>query len=147
MKVFASVLFVFATEAYQKVPLHQLTKLNAFAEEWCYDHLTAKDAANWLPKFKQNYARLKIRFALCGLYDEQQDCDPTTDPLCLQQPLMLATSNDAYETSVAMRGIKQITQGFSTWATRYIYNCNLQPARQVDRMDKWYGQLSQLINK
>ena len=147
MKVFAATVFALAT-AEKKVPprhpLQRLNKLNKFANEWVSDNLDEKMADNWGPKFDRNTARLERRFELCGFYDENSEHGGPrerrdADNFC-------ANGEDEngfcrYDTENPIRGIQQITKGFSKWAQRYVAECKLQPAKQVDRMAKWYGQL------
>ena len=147
MKLFVPALFALAT-AEKKVPprhpLQRLNKLNKFANEWVSDNLDAKQAANWGPKFDRNTGRLERRFELCGFYDETSehggprerrdaDCAPEDQD---------ETGICRYDKSNPIRGIQQITRGFSKWAQRYVEECKLQPAKQVDRMAKWFGQLT-----
>merc|ERR1712051_884128 len=97
-----------------------------------------KQAANWTPKFERNAGRMERRFELCGFYDENQL--PHGGP---SERKRRSDEEDfeRYDKENPMRGIQQITRGFSKWAQRYIADCGLQPARQVDRMAKWYGQM------
>ena len=142
MKFFAATVFAVVAADEKKVPprhpLQRLNKLNKFAAEWCGDNLTEKQAANWVPKFDRNAGRMERRFELCGFYDENQ--------LPHGGPERKRRSDDdefeRYDKENPMRGIQQITRGFSKWAQRYISECGLQPAKQVDRMGKWYGQLT-----
>ena len=159
MKTFAVALVATASAQDKKVPprhpLQRLNKLNSFAAEWCNDNLSAKQAANWIPKFERNVARFETRFARCGYYDENNlphggparkrrdaeddGCaDPANAEFC------------RYDQSNPLRGIKQITSGFRKWAERYLANdndgkfCKLQPAKQVSRANKWFDKVSQL---
>ena len=133
-------------------PLQRLNKLNKFAIEWVTDNLSEKAAANWGGKFDRNVDRFERRFELCGFYDENQlphggpankerrdaeddlaflDCEGSLCP--------------RYDKNNPVRGIQQITKGFAKWAQRYISTCKLQPAKQVDRSNKWFGQLTAKI--
>merc|ERR1712170_142934 len=122
MKVFAATVIALAT-AEKKVPprhpLQRLNKLNKFANEWVSDNLDVKQAANWGPKFDRNTERLERRFELCGFYDETSEHGGPRE-----------------------RRVIQHHPGFSKWAQRYVEECKLQPAKQVDRMNKWFGQLT-----
>ena len=145
MKVFAPAVFALVAADEKKVPprhpLQRLNKLNMFAAEWCGDNLTAKQAANWVPKFDRNSARMDRRFALCGFYDENL---PHGGPEPSRKRRSAADDDNdfiRYDRENPIRGIQQITRGFSKWAQRYIADCGLQPARQVDRMAKWHGQI------
>ena len=146
MKVFAPAVFALVAADEKKVPprhpLQRLNKLNMFAAEWCGDNLTAKQAANWVPKFDRNAGRMERRFELCGFYDEDQLPHGGPEP-SRKRRSGADDDNDfiRYDKENPMRGIQQITRGFSKWAQRYIADCGLQPARQVDRMAKWYGQM------
>jgi len=141
MKVFVPAIIALAAADDKKVPprhpLQRLNKLTAFANEWVNDNLTGKQAANWGPKFDQNSARMERRFELCGFYDESSEHggprerrDTDVEPL------------ERYDQANPIRGIQQITRGFSKWAQRYIADCKVQPAKQMDRMTKWFGQLT-----
>ena len=142
MKVFAPALMVVATTEKKVPPRHPLSrvnKLNSFAQEWIGNNLSGKQAANWGPKFDRNTARFVRRFELCGYYDatlehggprERRDAD------CNQEDLD-ETGICRYDKTNPVRGIQQITKGFTKWAQRYIAECKVQPAKQVDRMNKW----------
>ena len=139
MKVFVA--FVALAAAEKKVPprhpLQRLKKLNAFAAEWVTDNLSAKQAANWTPKFDRNAGRMERRFELCGYYDDQSEHGGPRERRQADEDELI----ERYDKTNPMRGIQQITRGFSKWAQRYIADCKVQPAKQVDRMAKWYGQL------
>lgn len=48
-----------------------------------------------------------------------------------------------YDRENPVRGIQQITTGFRKWAQRYVADCKPnQPAKQVERASKWFGQLT-----
>ena len=141
MKVFAATIVAMAT-AEKKVPprhpLQRLTKLNIFANEWIADNLNDKQAANWGSKFDRNTARMEKAFGLCGFYDETSEHGGPRE--------RRSTTDDSdltrYDQSNPIRGIQQITKGFAKWAQRYIAECKVQPAKQVNRMNKWFGQLT-----
>ena len=135
-------------------PLQRLNKFNKFANEWVGNNLSEKAAANWGKKFDKNTARFERRFELCGFYDENQlphggpapkerrdaeddlaflDCEGSLCP--------------RYDKNNPVRGIQQITKGFAKWAQRYISDCKLQPAKQVERSNKWFGQLTGKLNQ
>ena len=141
MKVFAATIVAMAT-AEKKVPprhpLQRLTKLNIFANEWIADNLNDKQAANWGSKFDRNTARMEKAFGLCGFYDETSEHGGPRERRTADDDSELTR----YDKSNPIRGIQQITRGFSKWAERYIADCGLQPAKQVDRMAKWFGQLT-----
>jgi len=148
MKVFGATIVALAMADEKKVPprhpLQRLNKLNKFAAEWCGDNLTEKQAANWTPKFDRNAARMERRFELCGFYDEDQL--PHGGPEGERKRRSAECSEEdgcliRYDQANPIRGIQQITKGFSKWAQRYISTCKVQPAKQVDRMAKWNGQL------
>ena len=135
-------------------PLQRLNKLNKFANEWVDNNLDEKAAKNWNGKFDRNVDRFERRFELFGFYDENQlphggpankerrdaeddlaflDCEGSLCP--------------RYDKNNPVRGIQQITKGFAKWAQRYISTCKLQPAKQVDRSNKWFGQLTGKLNQ
>ena len=143
MKLFAATIFAIAAAEDKKVPprhpLSRLSKLSTFAVEWCNDNLSVKQAANWAPKFERNAARMETRFENCGFYDDstehggparkrREDGDDEDDL-------------ERYDQSNPIRGVQQITRGFSKWAERYIADCPKQPETQTERMTKWYGQM------
>ena len=68
--------------------------------------------------------------------------------ICLIIILIIISDDDdisgpegRYDKNNPIRGIQQITKGFNKWAMRYIADCKLQPGKQQDRANKWYGQL------
>jgi len=140
MKVFVPAILALAAADDKKVPprhpLQRLKKLTAFAGEWCGDNLTDKQAANWVPKFEANSARMERRFELCGYYDETSEHGGPRERRQAEDDDI-----ERYDQNNPIRGIQQITRGFSKWAQRYIADCKVQPAKQVDRMSKWNGQL------
>jgi len=140
MKVFVPAILALAAADDKKVPprhpLQRLKKLTTFAAEWCTDNLTVKQATNWVPKFQANSARMERRFELCGYYDDQSEHGGPRERRQAEDDDI-----ERYDQSNPMRGIQQITRGFSKWAQRYVADCKVQPARQVDRMAKWYGQM------
>ena len=118
-------------------PLQRLRKLQAFANEWVNDNLTPKQAANWGPKFDKNADRMEKRWDICQFYDENQlpHGGPAPDRKRREADF------ERYNKEQPLVGIKQITAGFRKWAQRYIAGCKLQPARQVDRANDWFGKL------
>ena len=146
MKVFVA--FVALAAAEKKVPprhpLQRLNKLNKFANEWANDNLSGKQAANWGPKFDRNTARLERRFELCGFYDETSEHGGPRERRETEDNASgdISGPEGRYDTNNPIRGIQQITRGFSKWAQRYVAECKVQPAKQVDRMSKWFGQLT-----
>merc|ERR1712026_513769 len=123
MKTFA-VALVAAASADKKVPprhpLQRLNRLNEFAVEWCNDNLTEKQAANWSKRFDNNvpHGGPQRKRRDDDLFDS---CEDLESPLC------------RYDKNNAVRGIKQITNGFRKWAECYLANdkdgkfCKLQP--------------------
>ena len=115
----------------------------------CDANLTQSQAENWKGKFRRNTARFGRRFELCGYYDDTNlphggpkadrkrrsdlECDIDDDDCIFR-----------YDKVNPIRGIQQITKGYLKWAQRYIVKCKLQPDRQVDRSNKWYGMLTSL---
>ena len=143
----AVALFALAAADEKKVPprhpLQRLTKLNKFANEWLNDNLSAKEAANWGPKFDRNTARFEKRFELCPFYDENQLPHGGPAPSAEARKRRDAVDEndldfERYNKNDPMIGIKQITSGFRKWAQRYIADCKLQPGRQVERAQKWF---------
>ena len=157
MKTFALIAIAAASD--KKVPprhpLQRLNKLATFAEEWCTDNLTAKQAGNWIAKFENNVARFEARYERCGYYDE--DALPHGGPARKRRDLDEMDCTDLesdlcrYDQSNPIRGIKQITSGFRKWAERYLANnkagafCKLQPTKQVARAKKWNDQLKAML--
>jgi hypothetical protein len=143
MKFFVPAIVALAAADDKKVPprhpLQRLNKVNSFAAEWCGDNLTAKQADNWVPKFERNAGRMERRFEQCGFYDEDQL--PHGGPERKRREEDDGEDMVRYDMGNPIRGIQQITRGFSKWAQRYISTCKVQPARQVERMTKWYGQM------
>ena len=142
MKLFISTLFAIAAAEDKKVPprhpLSRLAKLNTFAAEWINDNLSVKQAANWVGKFDRNTARMQTRFSLCGFYDDSTEHG---GPARKRREDGEEDEIERYDKNNPMRGVQQITRGFSKWAQRYIAACGKQPATQTDRMAKWYGQM------
>merc|ERR1711937_185368 len=135
MKLFVLALFALAT-AEKKVPprhpLQRLNKLNKFAHGG--------------PKFDRNTGRLERRFELCGFYDETSEHGGPRERRQADDSSICDIDEETgfcrYDKNNPIRGIQQITKGFSKWAQRYVQECKLQPAKQVDRMAKWFGQLT-----
>merc|ERR1712029_700851 len=103
-------------------------------------------AANWGPKFDRNTGRLERRFELCGFYDETSEHGGPRERRQADDSSICDIDEETgfcrYDKNNPIRGIQQITKGFSKWAQRYVEECKLQPAKQVDRMAKWFGQLT-----
>ena len=151
MKTFALALIATASAEDKKVPprhpLDRLEKLRQFSQEWVNDNLSARQAENWGPKFNRNVARFRRRFEQCPFYDEDQlpHGGPRPerkrredDDTCENFPEFCR-----YDKSNPVRGLKQITTGFRKWAQRYVAECKVQPGRQVDRANLWFGKLSE----
>ena len=159
MKLSVAAIVAVASAQDKKVPprhpLQRLNKLNKFAAEWCNANLDEKAAANWEGKFDRNVARFERRFELCGFYDENQlphgGPKPADDNRERREEDELAFLDcegalcPRYDKTNPVRGIQQITKGFSKWAQRYVAECKLQPAKQVQRSNKWFGQLTAKI--
>ncbi len=136
-------------------PLQRLNKLNKFAAEWCNANLDERGAANWEAKFDRNVARFERRFELCGFYDENQlpHGGPKAEDRKRREEDDLAFLDcegslcPRYDKNNPVRGIQQITKGFAKWAQRYVSTCKLQPAKQVERSNKWFGQLTGKLNQ
>ena len=141
MKTFALAL-VASASADNKVPSHHplqgLENLSLFADEWCKDNLIPKESDHWRNKFERNVARFERRWALCGIFDENQpqhgdlleNCEVAQNPLC------------QYDKKNPINGILQISNGFSEFAQRYLTKCKVQPGRQIDRANKWFNILT-----
>ena len=146
MKLFVATVLAVAAADQKKVPprhpLQRLNKLNTFAAEWCDDNLTAKQSANWAPKFERNAGRMERRFELCGYYEA--DNLPHGGPERKRRDTD-ESDLERYDKTNPIRGIQQITKGFSKWAQRYIATCKVQPDMQVARMSKWFGQMVQKL--
>ena len=150
----ATIVAVASAQGEKKVPprhpLQRLNKLNIFAGEWCNANLSEKAAAHWTEKFGRNVARFERRFELCGFYDENQlpHGGPKPEDRKRREDDDLAFLDcegalcPRYDKNNPVRGIQQITKGFAKWAQRYVSTCKLQPAKQVDRSNKWFGQLT-----
>merc|ERR1712176_72909 len=151
MKIFAASVLALAAADEKKVPprhpLQRLNKLNKFAAEWCTDNLTQKQAANWIPKFEKNTHRFERRFEICGFYDEF--LLPHGGPEARKRRSAGADDDELvrYDKENPIRGIQQITTGYSKWAKRYIETCKLQPGTQVDRASKWFNKLVDKLAK
>ena len=157
MKLSVATIVAVASAQDKKVPprhpLQRLNKLNKFAAEWCNANLSEKAAAHWGEKFDRNVARFERRFELCGFYDENQlphgGPAPADRKRREEDELAFLDCEGAlcprYDKNNPVRGIQQITKGFAKWAQRYVSTCKLQPAKQVDRSNKWFGQLTAKI--
>jgi len=141
MKLFVPAIIALAAADDKKVPprhpLQRLTKLNKFANEWIDDNLDVKQAANWGPKFDRNTARMERRFEQCGYYDDSSEHGGPRERRETNEETL-----ERYDKNNPIRGIQQITRGFSKWAERYVVDCKLQPAKLAGRMTKWFGQLT-----
>jgi len=150
MKVFIPALIAVAAADEKKVPprhpLQRLKKLTTFSAEWCDANLSDKQAANWSAKFERNASRMERRFEICGFYDENQLPHGGPEPSKAKRS---AEDEDEeflrYDKLNPVRGIQQITRGFSKWAERYISTCKVQPAKQVDRMSKWNAKMNDYL--
>ena len=149
MKIAVATFVAVASAQDKKVPprhpLQRLNKLNIFAAEWCNANLSEKAAANWVGKFDRNVGRFERRFQQCGFYDENSEHGGPRERRADDDLAFLDCEGAAcprYDKNNPVRGIQQITKGFSKWAQRYVADCKLQPQRQVDRSNKWFGQLT-----
>merc|ERR1712177_60002 len=149
MKFSTAVLVAVASAEDKKVPprhpLQRLARLTEFSAEilndW-YGFLPSKDA--WIQKFANNAERMERNFnrgnQRCGFYDENQlpHGGPSDD-----RKRRDADDVDRYNREDPSEGIKQLTTGFSKWATRYLSQCSGQRnyQYQVSRMAKWNGLL------
>ena len=151
MKFSAAVLATVAVaqDGDRKVPpRHPLQRLNRLVE---FSHELLDDWYTWLPsqqswkgKFERNAERMERNFERgnqrCGFYDENQlpHGGPSDD-----RKRRDADDVDRYNREDPSEGIKQLTTGFSKWATRYLSQCSGQRnyQYQVSRMAKWNGLL------
>jgi len=108
--------------------------------DW-FGFLPSKNA--WVAKFATNAARMSRNFERgnqrCGFYDEDQL--PHGGP---ERKRREVEDDDLrYDTNDPKIGAKQITTGFSKWATRYIGACSGQRDNQyqVNRMARWNDKL------
>ena len=156
MKLAVATIVAVASAQNKKVPprhpLQRLNKLNIFAAEWCNANLDDRAAANWEAKFDRNVARFERRFELCGFYDansEHGGPKPQDRKRREEDDLAFLDCEGSlcprYDKNNPVRGIQQITKGFAKWAQRYVSTCKLQPAKQVERSNKWFGQLTNKI--
>ena len=149
MKLAVATIVAVASAQDKKVPprhpLQRLNKLNIFAAEWCNANLSEKAAANWVQKFDNNVGRFARRFEICGYYDENSQHGGPRERRADDDLAFLDCEGAAcprYDKNNPVRGIQQITKGFAKWAQRYIAECKLQPEKQVNRSNKWFGQLT-----
>ena len=126
-------------------PLQRLNRLVEFTEEimndW-FSFLPSQQA--WIAKFERNAERMARNFERgnqrCGFYDENQlpHGGPSDD-----RKRRDADDVDRYDREDPSVGVKQLTTGFSKWATRYLSQCSGQKnyQYQVNRMNKWNKEL------
>ena len=151
MKFSAAVLATVAVaqDGDRKVPpRHPLQRLNRLVE---FSHELLDDWYTWLPsqeswkgKFERNAERMERNFERgnqrCGFYDENQlpHGGPSDD-----RKRRAADDVDRYDREDPSVGVKQLTTGFSKWATRYLSECSGQKNNkyQVNRMNKWNKEL------
>ena len=131
-------------------PLQRLNRLVEFTEEimndW-FSFLPSQQA--WIDKFATNAERMERNFnrgnQRCGFYDEDQlpHGGPSDD-----RKRRAADDVDRYNREDPSEGIKQLTTGFSKWATRYLSQCSGQKnyQYQVNRMNKWNSALQGHLN-
>ena len=148
----ATIVAVASAQGEKKVPprhpLQRLNKLNTFAAEWCNANLSEKAAAMWVGKFDRNVVRFGRRFELCGFYDDTMEHGGPRERRAADDLSFLDCEGELcprYDKENPIRGIQQITKGFSKWATRYVSDCRLQPEKQVTRSNKWFGQLTEKL--
>ena len=131
-------------------PLQRLNRLVEFTEEimndW-FSFLPSQQA--WIDKFATNAERMERNFnrgnQRCGFYDENQlpHGGPSDD-----RKRRDADDVDRYDREDPSVGVKQLTTGFSKWATRYLSQCSGQKnyQYQVNRMNKWNSALQGHLN-
>ena len=131
-------------------PLQRLNRLVEFTNEIMTDHfpfLPSQQA--WIGKFERNAERMSRNFERgnqrCGFYDEDQlpHGGPSDD-----RKRRAADDVDRYDREDPSVGVKQLTTGFSKWATRYLSQCSGQKNYkfQVIRMNKWNNELQGHLN-
>ena len=137
-------------------PLQRLSKLVVFSEELMNDWfggLSSKD--RWVAKFETNAGRMRRNFERgnqrCGFYDENQlphGGPEEQEDKEYRRKRAVDDEDLRYDTTDPCVGVKQITTGFSKWATRYIGNCSGQKNNQfqVNRMDRWNQRLRQFLS-
>ena len=138
-------------------PLQRLNTLTRFSREWCRENLTAKQANNWVGKFKRNAERMEIRFEKCGFFDPSvpnggpNPNSTNRNRRSIDSDSQLRTLDDdgfgtRYDKADPAEGIKDITSGFKKWAQRYIADCKRQPERQERRFSEWRAKIKSLLN-
>ena len=130
------------------LPLRRLNTLTRFSREWCRENLTAKQAENWVGKFKRNADRMEIRFEKCG---GRNPNSTNRNRRSIDSDSQLRTLDDdgfgtRYDKADPAEGIKDITNGFKKWAQRYIADCKRQPERQERRFSEWRAKIKSLLN-
>ena len=129
------------------LPLRRLNMLTRFSREWCRENLTAKQAENWVAKFKRNADRMEIRFEKCG----GRNPNPTNRNrrgIDLDSELSILDDDGfmtRYDKTNPAEGINDITNNFKKWAQKYLANCKLQPERQEQRFNKWRKMVKSLL--
>merc|ERR1711890_47791 len=149
MKFSAALLATVALANEKKVPprhpLQRLNRLTEFSAELMNDWFTGLPSKDrWVAKFATNAGRMARNFERgnqkCGFYDEEQL--PHGGP---EERKRRSADDDElrYNTNDPSVGAKQITTGFSKWATRYIGACSGQRDNnyQVNRMQRWNDKL------
>ena len=131
-------------------PLQRLNRLVEFTNEIMTDHFPfLPSQAAWIAKFERNAERMSRNFERgnqrCGFYDEDQlpHGGPSDD-----RKRRAADDVDRYDREDPSVGVKQLTTGFSKWATRYLSQCSGQKnyQYQVTRMNKWNNELQGHLN-
>merc|ERR1739847_208426 len=149
MKISPAVIVAVASAQGEKKvpPRHPLQRLNRLTEftaeimnDW-FSFLPSQQA--WIAKFERNAERMERNFnrgnQRCGFYDENQlpHGGPSDDRKRREADV------DRYDREDPSVGIKQLTTGYSKWATRYLSQCSGQKnyQYQVNRMNKWNSAL------
>ena len=135
-------------------PLQRLKKLVMFSEELMNDWFTSLPSKDrWVAKFATNAGRMQRNFERgnqrCGFYDESQlpHGGPEEESNEYRRRRALDDEDLRYDTADPCVGTKQITTGFSKWATRYIGNCSGQKNNQFqrNRMERWNNRLREFL--
>ena len=126
-------------------PIQRLNRLVEFSAELLNDWYSfLPSQSSWVGKFERNAERMERNFERgnqrCGFYDENQlpHGGPSDD-----RKRRDADDVDRYNREDPSEGIKQLTTGYSKWATRYLSQCSGQKnyQYQVNRMNKWNSAL------
>ena len=153
MKLSIALLSAVAMAEEKKVPprhpLQRLQRLVQFSDEllndW-YGFLPSQD--KWIQKFNINADRMSRAFTRgeqkCGFYDEQQGPHGGPDNRERRD-----AGEERYNRNDPVLGTRQVCQGFSKWAMRYIASCSGQKTHnyQSRRMNNWNDKLQMHLTR